>query len=386
MPLIINCGVLIDGTGEDPIKNCSIEIDNRKIVRINRDIKKSSGDEVIDWNNYTVIPGMFDCHDHITEDLGMGYLPDEQMVISNSFRAVKNCRNILSSGITTVRDAGGKYGISLQIREAIKDGLLNCPDIITPGNRISRTGYPKYKKCREADGINEIRKAIREEQKAGADYIKLMITGVGAGDPVQAEYSKEEIRAGIEEAHRLGLAVGVHAHGGTATSYAIECGVDIIEHGTYLSDDDLIKMKRKNISLVITLPVLHHFKGNNFLPSLKEGHGKILNEKYAHMYLDLLKIIKKARDFDLLFSVGGDNHHGDPAGNIRALNDCGLSPLEAVSILTRDAARICGLEKIKGTIEKDKVADIVAIEGDPLNNIKDFYNINGVLKGGIRKH
>ena len=382
MPLTINCGVLIDGTGKDPIKNCSIEIDDGKIVRINQNKKKGSGDELIDWNNFTVIPGMFDCHDHITEDLGMEYLPDEQMKFYDTIRAVKNCNDILFSGMTTVRDTGGKYGINLEMREAIKNGSIEGPDIITPRNRISRTGYPKYQKCREADGVDEVIKAVREEQKAGADFIKLMITGVGAGDPVQAEYSKEEIMAGIEEAHRLGLTVGVHAHGGLATTQAIDCGVDVIEHGTYLSDDDLKKMKQKNIYLVVTLPVFHFFKDIDSLPSLNDD---TVHDKYANLYLDILKAIKKAKDYNLLFSLGGDNHHGDVVGNIKALKDCGFSPLEAISILTRDGARICGLENLKGTIEVDKIADIVAIAGSPLDNIKDFKNVKGIIKGGTVK-
>ncbi|MCJ7813956.1 MAG: amidohydrolase family protein, partial [Candidatus Atribacteria bacterium] len=262
------------------------------------------------------------CHDHVTENFGMEYDCEEERKIVSSLRAANNCLNILKSGITTVRDAGAKYAVNLKVRDAIKNGLIDGPDIIAAGNRISRTGYPKYTICREADGIDEVRKAVREEQKDGADFIKLMITGVGAGNPVQSEYSKAEIMAGIEEAHNLGLTIGVHAHGGLAATYAIQGGVDIVEHGTYLTDNDFEEMKRKKIFLVITLPVLRHFKDLNELSSLSN---KEVKGEFKKSYLELVSLIRKVREYRILFSLGGDNHHGDPTGNMKALLDSGFA-------------------------------------------------------------
>lgn len=380
MDMIVNCGVLIDGTGRESMENCSIGIENGKIVDIVATLRSSNRESVVDWSELVVIPGLFDCHDHPTEDFGMEYDSEEARKVISSLRAAKNCLNILKSGITTLRDAGAKYAVNLKVRDAIKNGLIEGPDIIAAGNRISRTGYPKWPVCRETDGIDEVRKAVRQEQKSGADFIKFMATGVGAGDPVQPEYSKAEIMTLIEEAHSLGLTVGVHAHGGPAAAYAIQGGVNVVEHGTYLTDSNFEEMARKKISLVVTLPVLRHFKDIDELPSLSD---KQVEGKFKVSYLELLRVIKKARELGILVSLGGDNHHGDPTGNIKALIDCGISPIESIAILTRDSAKICGVENIKGTIEVDKLADIVAFEGNPIDNVKDFRKVKGVMKRGI---
>jgi len=380
MDMLINCGMLIDGTGREPMENCSIGIENGKIVDIIATLRSSNRKNVVDWSEFVVLPGLFDCHDHPTEDFGMEYDSEEERKVISSLRAAKNYLNILKSGITTLRDAGAKYAVNIKVRDAIKNGLIEGPDIIAAGNRISRTGYPKWPVCLEADGVDEVRKAVRQEQKGGADFIKLMATGVGAGDPVQPEYSQEEILTVIEEAHSLGLKVGVHAHGGPGATYAIQGGADIVEHGTYLTDSDFEEMVRKKISLVVTLPVLRHFKDIDELPSLSDKH---VEGKFKKSYLELLGVIKKARGLGILVSLGGDKHHGDPTGNMKALRDCGISAIESITILTRDSAKICGVEKIKGTIEVGKLADIVAFEGNPIDNVKDFRKVKGVMKKGI---
>lgn len=382
MDMLINCGMLIDGTGREPMENCSIGIENGNIVDIIATLRSSNRKNVVDWSEFVVLPGLFDCHDHPTEDFGMEYDSEEERKVISSLRAAKNYLNILKSGITTLRDAGAKYAVNLKVRDAIKNGLIEGPDIIAAGNRISRTGYPKWPVCLEADGVDEVRKAVRQEQKGGADFIKLMATGVGAGNPIQPEYSKAEIMTVIEEAHSLGLTVGVHAHGGPAATYAIQAGVDIVEHGTYLTDSDFEEMVRKKISLVVTLPVLRHFKDIDELPSLSD---KQVEGKFKKSYLELLGVIKKARGLGILVSLGGDNHHGDLVGNMKTLRDCGISAIESITILTRDSAKICGVEKIKGTIEVGKLADIVAFEGNPIDHVKDFKKVKGVMKKGIIK-
>ena len=311
MDMIINCGILIDGTGREPMENCSIGIENGKIIDIVETLKASNREKIVDWSNFFVTPGFFDCHDHITEDWVNKYDSEESRKIFSSFLGTKNCLDALKSGITTLRDTGSKYAINVKLRDAIKNDLIEGPDIIAAGNRIARTGWPKWPVCREADGIDEVRKAVRQEQKGGADFIKLMITGISEKKTTPT-YSEEEIKAGIVEAHSLGLSVGVHGYGGPAVTYAIKCGVDTVEHGSQLTDNNYEEMIRKNTSLVITLSVLRNFKN---LSELSPLYDEEVKGELKKTYMELVSLIKKARDYGILFAIGSD-HQRDLTGKV----------------------------------------------------------------------
>lgn len=379
---LINCGMLIDGNGDKPIEKCSIRIRDGKIIKINSNLITEKSTNLINWEKFVVIPGLFDCHDHINEDFNNEYKCEEDRKVISSLLASENCSNILKSGITTFRDAGAKYAINIKVRDAIKKGLIHGPDIIAAGNRIARTGFPKWRVCLEVDGIDEVRRAVRLEQKKGADFIKLMATGVAASGPTKPEYSKEEIKVVIEEAHSLGLKVGVHACGGSAATFAIQSDVDVIEHGTYLTDNDFKEMARKNISLVVTLSLLNEF--NNFDDFHSVSSDIIHERKLEKSYQEFLSVIKKAKAFGILFSLGGDHHHGDPAGLAKALKDCGFTALEAITVLTKHSAKVCNVDDLKGTIEEGKQADIVALKGSPLKSLKELKKIMGVIKNGTQ--
>lgn len=376
MSIKINCGLLIDGTGCDPIRNCSITIENGKIVNIDSNKCLNNQENVVDWGDYFVTPGIFDCHDHVSEDFVNKYDSEESRKIISSFLAAQNCSKILRSGITTVRETGAKYAVNIKLRNAIKNGIIEGPDIIAAGNRIARTGWPKWPVCREADGVDEIRKVVRDEYKNGADFIKLMITGV-SDKGTTPTYSDQEIEAGITEAHRLGLKVGVHGYGGPAVSHAIKCGVDIVDHGTKLTDSDFEEMVQRGTYIVITLSILENFTDIDKLSPLNDS---LLTEKNRKLYHELIDLIKKVQEYGILFSLGSD-HHRDLAGYIRVLKDSGFSPVESLSIITRNGAILCDREDSKGTIEVGKNADIVAFEGDP-ENVGDYKRVKGVMKAG----
>ena len=379
MEQIINCGLLIDGTLNEPREKCSVILREGTIVDIKPTFSHSKSSSLLNWENYVVIPGLFECHDHPTEDFGAGYTDEEERMVTGTLRGVRNCLDILKSGINTVRDCGAMYAINLKIKNAINTGLIQGPDIIAPGNRISRTGYPKWEKCREADGCSAVLQAVRQEQKRGADFIKLMVTGIGGNGPCQPEYSPTEIETAVAEAHRLGLKIGVHAHGGPAADTSINSGVDNIEHGTYLSDSNLEAMSRKNISLVVTIPAPLHNSKNKIFPSLSDSG---FRDFFGKPYADTVKALQRAKAAKILFSVGGDINHGDPGSYMKALIDSGLTPQEALTVLTRESAKICGLEDIKGTIEIGKQADLVALAGNPLENTEMIRHVKGVMKRG----
>ncbi len=374
---LVHCGTVIDPDDGVPLEKQTLRIENGKIVKISKGfLSPQKDDSLIDWSRFCVVPGFFDCHNHPTVSIGEPADPDTDRLVLQSVRAVKNCRIYLQNGITTLRDAGAVEAINISIKKAVRSGLMNGPDILAAGRRISRTGYPKWPVCREADGVEGVRRAVRMEQKAGADFIKLMVSGMLTSGPVNREYSDDEIYAAVGEAHARGLKIAAHAYGGSATTRAIQAGADSIEHGTYLEEEDLVEMAKRETFLVVTYGVSAYLAGLSSITPEARQHEVDGMKRYR-------KTLEMAKAHGVPVAIGGDAYHGGPAADVGALVESGFSPIEALRALTLNPARLCGLENHKGRVASGFRADLVALGQNPLENPLNVKDLQAVAKGGV---
>lgn len=336
------------------------------------------GGETVDWSSHVVIPGMIDAHDHLSIDLGDEEAQSKESTTTHVLRSVRNAKRILNAGITTVRDVGARDYIDVDLRDAIARGELEGPRLVVSGQFITRTGGHAWYFGDEVDGPDEVRKAVRKQAKHRVDLIKMMVTG-GMGtpnsDPTTPGFSKAEIAAGIEEAHALGYKVAAHIHGGPAGRWAIESGLDTLEHGIYCTEDDLRAMVDHGTYLVVTYGLIDEALRAPHVPDFFKAKAQNAKASYD-------SVLRKAVDLGVKIAVGGDTYHADMPDELRALVKAGMTPLEAIQAATRNGAEACGILSETGTIEVGKDADLVALGADPRDDIGAVGDVRGVMKQG----
>ena len=348
--------------------------------------------QTIPLDGQTLLPGFIDAHIHICLDGS----PDpvaagltEPPTIT-TLKAAESARRTLMAGVTTVRDMGGKDGIDFGLRQAIDSGLIPGPRMLISGRLICMTGGHGWQIGLEANGPDEVRKAAREQIKAGVDIVKLMATGgvlTPAVEPGSEQLTEEELRAGVEEAHKAGKKTATHAMGTRGIQNALRAGIDSIEHGVYLDDETVSMMMERNIPFIPTISALYNIETKG----IEAGIPAFAVEKTLKVKPFHLDSIRMAREAGVLVAAGTDagtpfNLHGENLGEIKLLVDYGgFSPMAAIEAGTRVAARVLGLEKELGTVEEGKVADLVLVEGNPLDNIDVLLNQESiclVMQGG----
>lgn len=374
------CGVLIDGTGKAPKKNQVIRIEEDKIISIidREKFEAEAGERVIDLSEYSVTPGFVDCHDHLCLDAGDEAAQCAESDVWLSIVSVANAKKIVESGITTMRDCGEKSFIDVEVKRAIEKGIIPGPRLLTAGYPICRTGGHAYHLGREANGADDVRKAVREQLKMGVDLIKIMASGgmsTKGSIPDGQELTDEEIHAAIDEAHRAGRKVSAHIHGGSALRAAVEASVDSIEHGGMLKDDDLQLMAEKGTYLVSTAGLAEVILADPDVP-------KFYHKKVKDSVERRIKIISKAREFGVKIAVGNDTNHAHMDMELKALTESGFTNMEAIVAATKNGADLCGILDQVGTLEEGKLADLVAFEGNPLEDIRTIGKPMLVMKGG----
>jgi imidazolonepropionase-like amidohydrolase len=312
----------------------------------------------------TLLPGLIDAHVHVTS---VGDVPDEL----RTYGLVQAMSDLLEAGITTVRDLGA-YGDSVwRLRDAAQRGLCRAPRLVLCGQVISATcagakAFPGM--YREANGVAEIRWAVREQASAGADVIKVMSTGaltVAGEDIGPPQLRREEMVALVEEAHRLGLPVASHAEGADGIRLSVEAGADTIEHGEegHLVPDALAAMAERGTILVPTLSVFDHVAESDAYPGWMRDRARRLGES-ARL------TIQAARKEGVAIAMGADAPpQGANAQELVRLTDAGLTGLEAVTAATGISARACGVDGLVGTVEPGKKADLIVVDGDPLSDL-----------------
>jgi imidazolonepropionase-like amidohydrolase len=384
MVILVRASRIIDGTGGSVISDGGVLIEGDRIRQVARqnDLEVPHGTRMIDLGDWTILPGLIDMHGHLGKN-GMGN-EDEQVRQPDAdiaIQATQHARICLASGVTTMRTLGEKNFIDVAYRRAIADGTMVGPRVLISTRPLVATGgYGILGGLVAADGPDEIRKAVRENIKAGADLIKVFITGGGnyetKAEPLQYYYTSEEIRAVIEQAHMLGKKVAAHCHGGVGARYAIEAGVDTIDHGHFLNDDEVALMAKHGTSLVATMAV-HLYPGVDWstYPALVEYRALVESVAGQH--------IRRAKQFGVPFAFGTDAMHGLMGFEVSCgVRYAGLSPMEAISAATKTAAEICGLGDKTGTLEVGKWADLIAVDSNPLEDIGALSKVRFVMKAG----
>jgi len=379
MDTLIKNITLIDGTGRATMENAAVAIRDGKIVYAGPASGWSGSDEAIalELQGQFVLPGLIDAHVHLA---GSGEV-DSQFRAEDGAMALKilsNAQKNLAAGITTVRDLGGWNELEFVVREWIQRGEFAGPRLCLAGRFISITeaGADYYEGMyRVADGVDEIRKAVREQVKHGADLIKIGVTGavlVEHGVPGATHFNEDEIRALVEEAGKFGRRVAAHAHGADGIRKALQAGVHTIEHGTYLYQDpgSIQWMAQHGITLVPTLKV-----GWDIIQANDLTIPKWILEKNKATQGEAELSLKRAYEAGVPIAMGSDvgtplNVHGENGLEIYWMGQAGLSAMDALCAATGNAARALGWESWLGTLEPGKVADLIVLDSNPLDNLR----------------
>ena len=375
--LWIRCGTLLDGSGGPPRHDATVEIVGDRIRSVGLDEPARRDGMTLDWRAHTVLPGLVDAHDHLTLDVGDEELQSREPSLWTALRGAGNAQRILRAGVTTVRDCGAKAHVDLRLRTAIVAGLIEGPRLLVSGTPLTIVGGQCWFLGGAVDSPAGIRRLVREQIDAGVDFIKVFVTGGVATrgtELLRAQFSDDELRLVVEEAHAGGRPVIAHCHGGPGARAAIAARVDSIEHGVFLAREDLEAMAAYGIPLVVTFGVYERLAASAELePAAREQCEKVV-DRYV-------ETIAAARDVKVTIAVGTDTVHADLAAELRALIQAGFTPLEAVVAATAHGASVCGLADA-GRVEPGMRADVLAVRGDPLADVSALRDVAHLVQDG----
>lgn len=392
MITVFTNGPVFIGNGQILDKGTIIVEDDRITNVASGDTSIPANARCIDLSGHMLFPGFIDCHVHLCLD---GSADPEAAVNRQSLsmltlRAARAAKKTLMAGVTTVRDMGGIQGIDLGIRDAVDSRLIPGPRVLASGQLVCITGGHGWKiGGREADGPYEVRKAVREQLKSGCDLVKMMATGgvlTPGSAPGVAQMSEQELRAGVEEAHRAGRLTAAHAQGAEGIENALRAGIDSIEHGIFLNEALISLFLEKNTALVPTLSA----PANILQAGTESGIPEEIVKKTAMVGKTHMQSITMAREAQVTIGMGTDagtpfNRHGDNLNEIKYMTEIGFSPEQAITAATETAAKILGLQDRLGVIKEGYLADLVIVKGDPLAQIDlltDSENIRTVMQTG----
>ncbi len=379
--MVLHHVTLIDGTGKQPLPDATVAVRERQVVYAGpaKTWQPSLEEDIlnIDFAGKYVLPGLIDCHVHLS---GSGE-PDGRFAAddgSMALKILKNARRNLAAGITTVRDLGGWNELEFAVRRSVQRGDFSGPRMILAGRfiSISELGADHYEGMYYiADGVEAVRKAVRQQIRNGADVIKLGVTGavlVQDGVPGATHFNADEIRVAVEEAAKFGRRVAAHAHGIDGIRQAVLAGVHSIEHGTYLHQgrDVIEEMTRRGTFLVPTL------KADRDV--LKGEASKVpawIVDKMREVQDAAKKSLRAAYQAGVPIAMGSDaatplNYHGENALEVHWMQQAGMKPMDALVAATLGAARALGADAWLGSVEEGKVADLLVLDADPLADLK----------------
>jgi len=391
----IKCGRVLDVKSGTYIERAVILVEGERITAVGANVDIPQGSEVIDLSPMTVLPGLIDCHTHLTYNPeGFGYRSLGISVPREALTGAKNARLTVEAGFTTVRNVGARGYTDIALSDAITSGDLPGPRIIASGPALGITGghcdenllAPEYHFSGEgvADGISGVMQKTREVIKYGAGVIKFCATGgvLSLGDdPRASQYTLDEMKAIVNEAHRLGRRVAAHAHGGDGIKLAVQAGVDSIEHGTYIDDEAVKLMKERGTYLVPTLYLTEWFLENY----QRLGIPASIIAKAKEVMPAMQRNIARAFAQGVPVAFGTDSAvypHGLNAREFRMYVKFGMTPLQAIQTSTLHAAKLLGWEDRIGAVEVGRFADLVAVDGDPLKDVTELERVKWVVKGG----
>ena len=392
----VHAGRLLDVKTGKMLADQTLVIEDRRIVSIAASAEaKIPTDAVrIDLPNATVLPGLIDAHTHLTSEPRFGY---DRLAISVPREALigaKNARVTLLAGFTTARNVGARGFTDVALRDAINAGDVPGPRLLVSGPPLSITGGhcdnnmlpSEYHATSDgaADGVAAVQHKVRENIKYGADLIKVCATGgvLSLGDnPQHSQYTVEEMKAIVADAHRLGRKVAAHAHGAEGIRWAAEAGVDSIEHGSYIDDAGIAAMKEHGTYLVPTL-----YLGDWMMENAEQTHmPPPLMAKAREVIPAARKNIAHAFTSGVKVAFGTDAAvypHGLNGREFAVMVKLGLTPLQAIQAATVNAADLLGWSGKVGSLEPGAWADVVAVDGDPVKDVTTLERVKFVMKGG----
>lgn len=397
----LQCGRLVDVRALEMQAERTIVVDGNKIVSIERGYTAPAGSAVIDLKSHTCMPGLIDLHVHLGSAIsansvteGFSFNPPDYAI-----RGVANAEKTLMAGFTSLRELGAAPHVSTALRNAINQGIVKGPRIHAAGGVVSTGGHGDPTNGLRAElmgnpgpergvisGADEARRVVRQRYKEGYDLIKISTTGgvlslAKSGDaPLLMD---EELVAIVQTAKDYGMPVATHAHGADGMKRAIRAGVQTIEHGTYLDDEAMTLMKQKGTWLVATI------SAGRFVADKAQEKGffpEIIRSKAAAIGPQIQGTFARAYKAGVKIAFGTDQGvapHGDNAKEFQYMVEAGMPALEAIRAATLNGATVMGMEKQIGTIEAGKLADIVAVAGDPTKDITVMMKMGLVMKDGV---
>src|SRR3954469_24120430 len=397
----VKAGRLFDGLSESYRQNVALKIENDRIAGVGVTIPP--GAAVIDLSNATVLPGLIDAHVHLQarSDRFEDIWEFKTSPLAPAMTAVVHARRTLEAGFTTVRDVGAPPFLAADLRDLVADGYFPGPRVVASGPCISITGghcdlnnyppnvrielYPLERDFHVADGADELRKVIRSHVQHGADLIKVAASGgvFSRGDtPGAPQFTYDELRVAVEEAHKAGRRIAAHAHGTASIKDAARAGIDSVEHGTLIDDEGIRLMKERGTFLV----------GDIYNDDYILGHADDLH--IPKEYVDKERAIGKLQRDNWAKAVkagvrvafgtdAGIYPHGDNAKQFVWMVRLGLSPARSILAATAWAAELLDRQKDVGTVQVGRYADLIAVPGDPLKDIRVLEQVPFVMKGGL---
>ena len=400
----IRAGHLFDATSESLRDNVVIVVEGDRIKSVEAGgFAIPNGSTVVDLRNATVLPGLIDCHTHLTARADR-YDPINYFKTTPfdaAFNAVRNAHVTLLAGFTSVRDVGSPPFAAVDLRNAINDGYISGPRVVASGPALSITGghgdvngfspethvsmFPDQRDFHIADGVDQVRQTVRAQIKYGVDVIKIHATGgvLSQGDsPGAPAYTFEELKTAADEAHAAGRKIASHAHGTEGIKRAILAGIDSIEHASLANDEDIALAKEHGTYFVMDIYNDDYILGKAIEFGLPQANvekermvGRLQRENFAKAFKAGVKMA--------FGTDAGVYPHGDNAKQFKYMVQYGMTPAQAIRAATFNAADLIGRSKDVGTVEAGKYADLIAVSANPLQNVQALENVGFVMKGGV---